>query len=509
MSRAISAPAIARTMIRPETPTRRARWDAPAKGAILMVAAVLLALSIGSGALWATVRDWSSTRLAMTFFLTATVYALIYYSAMVWRVALWLRYRPMESVSDEELPRITVVIPAYNEGPLVRQAILSVGKNRYPSDKLQMICIDDGSTDDTWEHMSAAVAQLGPDANVLLLRQPRNQGKRVALYHGFRRATGDVFVTCDSDAVLAPDALRNGVSPLVRDPRIGAVAGCVEVLNPYESLVTRFLRGTFSLSFKFVRAYQSEFRGVYCTPGAMSIFRAEIVRKVADEWVNETFLGARCTNGEDRHMTNLVLRDGWLTAYQQNAVVRARMPTTYKGLCGMFLRWARSNFRETIFLCRYLFKPFRRDYLGAFRLNMLLMLSTLIVPYFLIANSWILTATNQIYALRHAGLIVLYALTMAAVYYRNERDSDWIWLLFYKVYWVIGLSWIWPYAIFTCRRGGWLTRNTGADRPAQPFATPAMLLSTGPISTEELRPIPVPVAASLPVSASAPVPHAA
>src|SRR5438045_6934102 len=105
-------------------------------------------------------------------------YTLIMYGALVWRIMLWRRYRPIDSVSDEALPSVTVVIPAYNEGALVRQSILSAARSNYPSDKLQIVVVDDGSSDDTWSHIQAAVRELESTINITGIKQPRNMGKR-------------------------------------------------------------------------------------------------------------------------------------------------------------------------------------------------------------------------------------------------------------------------------------------------------------------------------------------
>lgn len=475
-------------------------WERPAKIATVLFTIVALAYSLRSGALWNSYYALATTSAQSAFFWFAFVWSLVCYAALVWRLFLWRRYKPMESVSDAELPTVSVIIPAFNEGALVRQSIRSVAANVYPSEKLQIIVIDDGSGDDTWSHIQAAVAALGPGLDVVTLRHTRNMGKRRALYNGFKHARGEAIVTVDSDTIVDPRAIRNAVSPLVRDPKIGAVAGCVEVLNPYESVFTRFLKTTFTLSFKFVRAYQSEYRGVFCTPGAISIYRASVVRKVAEEWLNQTFLGQPCTIGEDRAMTNLILRDGHLTCYQENARVWSKMPTTYSGMTKMLLRWARSNIRETIALQRFLFTPFRKDYLWTFRLNMLLVLATLIVPYLLVGNSWYLTLTNLGFAMRHAGMVALYGLTMALVYVRCQKDSDWVWLLLYEFFWVTCLAWIMPYALFTLKKTGWLTRGVGIG--AKPGETShsrevAPVLVVRPTSTGAMLPTGAPVAAAV------------
>ncbi|MFO0972746.1 MAG: glycosyltransferase [Phycisphaerae bacterium] len=441
-------------------------WERPAKIATVLFTIVALVYSLRSGALWNAYAPLSHGGAVSAFFWFAFVWSLVCYAALVWRLWLWKRYRPMESVSDAELPTLSVIIPAFNEGALVRQSIRSVAENVYPSEKLQIIVIDDGSRDDTWDHIQAAAEALGPGVDVLTLRHTRNMGKRRALYNGFKHARGAAIITVDSDTIVDPRALRNAVSPLVRDERIGAVAGCVEVLNPYESIFTRFLKATFALSFKFVRAYQSEYRGVFCTPGAISVYRASVVREVADEWLNQTFLGQPCTIGEDRAMTNLILRGGWLTCYQQNARVWSQMPTSFTGMSKMLLRWARSNIRETIILNRFMYKPFRKEYLWTFRLNMMLVLLTLIVPYLLVGNSWYLTFTSLPFAMRHAGMVAIYGATMALIYYRCQKDHDWVWLLLYEFFWVVCLAWIMPYALVSLKKTGWLTRGEGVGGPA-------------------------------------------
>ncbi|MCZ6698602.1 MAG: glycosyltransferase [Planctomycetota bacterium] len=465
----------------PLMPERWVREEPYVKIAIVLLAGAALWSILASGLLWSGFGDIVATPRSRSFWISMLSYGGLMYLAFGWRVSLWLRYRPMESVDDASLPSVSVVIPAYNEGPLVRQSILSAAASRYPADRIEIIAIDDGSDDDTWSQILAAARDAGDRVSIRTVRQPRNTGKRAALCRGFAVARGDVFITTDSDSVLEPDAVRNAVSPLVRDSSIGCVAGCVRVLNPRQSVLTRFLKCTFSLSFRFVRAYQNEFGGIFCTPGALSAYRADFVRRVADEWRNQRFCGRACVTGEDRAMTNLFLRDGWLTAYQDNAVVYARMPHTYKGLTGMFLRWARSNIRETVILFRFLFTRFRTRHLQAFRLNMCLATLSLVLPPVIIAGSLSLMLTQDGYLLRHAAVVILYAVTMSAVYFRNERDSDWVWLFLYQFFWVACLSWIIPYAAMTLRNTGWLTRGHTEDtddRDAEIVRSPATVLAS-------------------------------
>ena len=68
---------------------------------------------------------------------------------LLYILSLYLRYRSIKSVSDDRLPVSTVIVPAYNEGELVYQTLMSLAQSDYPHEKLQLISIDDGSKDDT------------------------------------------------------------------------------------------------------------------------------------------------------------------------------------------------------------------------------------------------------------------------------------------------------------------------------------------------------------------------
>ncbi|MCB9857850.1 MAG: glycosyltransferase family 2 protein [Phycisphaerales bacterium] len=439
--------------------------------AIFVGVAVLVLAVLRQDSFWHAYGSGSSSAVRWI----AGVYAAVMLGAFAWRIVLWLRYRADAPVNDDVLPRISVVIPAYNEGPMVREAILSAARSDIPRDRLEIIAVDDGSDDDTWRHIREAASRAPAGVQLVTHRLPENRGKREALSAGFAMASGDVFVTLDSDSVLERDALRNLVAPIVRDVQIDCVAGCVRVLNSRASMITRLLKCYFSLSFRFVRAYQNGFRGIFCAPGAISAYRASAIRRVLSDWREQAFLGRPCVTGEDRSLTNLVMRGGGLTAYQQTAVAHTAVPETYSGMAKMFLRWARSNIRETIILWRFMWRPFRERHVGLFRFNMVLVLMSLLLPYFFVSHSAALFLTSDGFMLQYVMAVVFGGLLMGAIYYRNERDGDWIWLVFYQFFWVVFLSWILPYAAMTLRNTGWLTRgstDTDSKEAAQRVSSP-------------------------------------
>ena len=229
------------------------------KSTIVLVAGIVLILSwVYEPSQQAVEFLWRSMpgRCLVIF---GTLYGLLTGIWCFWRLWLAIRYRPFPLVGDNRLPQITVVVPAYNEGSLVRETLRSLARSHYPRDRLEIIIVDDGSDDDTWSHIEAAASEIGP--LITPIKCPVNRGKRWALWEGFRRAKGDVFVTVDSDSLVENDALRALVSPTVTDGRIGAVAGNVRVLNRDEGLIPRMMAVRYVKTFDYKRAAQSMMGG--------------------------------------------------------------------------------------------------------------------------------------------------------------------------------------------------------------------------------------------------------
>ncbi len=370
------------------------------------------------------------------------------------RAALWLRYRPVAPRDD--LPAVTVVVPAYNEGPMVRHALDSIVASDYPASRLEVICVDDGSRDDTWDHIEAA----GRDhpGRIRAIRFPANRGKREALYAAFREARGEILVTIDSDSVIEPRTLAHLVAPFQGDRRVGAVAGKVKVLNRRQTLISRMLGVVYIFAFDYIRAAQSTFKTVVCCPGALSSYRRSIIVPILDEWRTQRFLGVRCTYGEDRSLTTYVLQAGSYCVYQQTAVVHTLAPKTYAGLCRMYLRWHRSNIRESIRQAAFLFSRYRRRH------------RILPILDFLFVNSRFVlqpvTMALAFYMLfRSPHLLAPYLAAMGAgaalstVYYlRSERDTDCCYWILYSWFSLVALAWLPLAAALTLRSRSWMTR---------------------------------------------------
>jgi hyaluronan synthase len=371
------------------------------------------------------------------------------------RTLLWFRYRTPPLATMEEAPALTVIIPAYNEGPMVARSIESVAQARYPRERLEIFVVDDGSTDDTWLHVER-VARRYPGL-VTPLRFERNRGKRAALEAGFRRGRGEIMVTIDSDSVIEPDTLLAMAGPF-GDARVGAVAGKVSVFNRGDGIIPRMLKVRYALSFDFLRAVQSTYGTVYCCPGALAAYRTRVVRDVLEAWVDQRFLGKRCTYGEDRAMTNAILHEGYDCIYQRAGIVHTLVPTTYRRLCKMFLRWDRSYVREELRFVREVVwrRPPRARAIA---------LVEAVVTNSRYPVAWATLALLLTLGVSHPGVLLRFGCALLLVssfnmlyYLRGERHWDFVYGIGYSFFSAFALFWIFPYALCTARAQGWLTR---------------------------------------------------
>ena len=424
---------------------------------VLMIGAVYLAFIL-QGDFTQLHLERRSTVIGIIFMIVAAVFFVFKLSFFIYTFVRFLKYKAIPSVSDAALPTITVIVPAYNEGKQVWATLKSLADSDYPEHKVQLLAIDDGSKDDTWKWMLEAKKELGD--RVSICQQPKNMGKRHALYRGFNEGTGEIFVTVDSDSIVDTDTLRNLVSPFITDKNCGAVAGNIRVLNNKDALLPKMLDVSFALSFEFVRSSESTLNSVLCTPGALAAYRATAVFACLEDWINQTFMGVPSDIGEDRAMTNMILKQGFHVLFQRNAFAYTNVPEKYKGLYKMFIRWGRSNVRENIQMSKYVFKNFRKGPKAGTRLLFFSQFSRIVLCYPFVLFMLFFVVTHPLLFLSSTLISILVLSTFPVLFYAKRYTFiESFWAYSYSILYTFGLFWITPYAIATANRRGWLTRD--------------------------------------------------
>ena len=367
-------------------------------------------------------------------------------------------YRPFKENFE---PTCDVIIPAFNEGRYVYDTIQSVLSCDYPPEKLNLIVVDDGSTDDTADWIRRA-AEETPRVKTIFLE--KNSGKKHALYAALRTSSSEVVVTIDSDSIIEKEAITQIVKPFVNE-RIGAVAGNIRVSNITDGMIPQMMDIIFVFCYEFLRSSQSKCGTVLCTPGALSAYRRNAVVSVMEAWLNQRFLGEYTSIGEDRALTCLLLRREWLVVYQCSAVAFTKMPTGYFDVCKMLLRWVRGDIRENILMFPYVFRkfsPFDLRHLGL-QLHYIAFNLGIITPIFFIPVLLVYLTFHffeSMFLFAYLVLITLmWAIVPAMIYAKRYSLLKSLYAFVYGVFSMFCLSWIPIYGMLTLRNNKWLTRR--------------------------------------------------
>jgi hyaluronan synthase len=391
------------------------------------------------------------------------VYGLVVVALIAARFLLSLPYRAPRDAGLE--PHVAIVMPAFNEEEAIARSLRSLLTLDYPPEKLELVAVNDGSTDDTLAQIRHVAAQ---EPRVRVIDLGHNQGKRAAMAAGIRVTGADILAFVDSDSTLEPDALRRIVQGFA-DPKVGAICGHADVANVDDSWLTRMQVVRYFVAFRVVKAAESLFNCVTCCSGCFSVYRRAAILPHLDGWERQTFLGAAATFGDDRALTNLVLRD-WRVKYAADAVSHTAVPSTLRQFLRQQLRWKRSWTRESLLLARF---AWRKHPLASIQIYAGTVIS-LIAPIVAIRSLlWMPLLGGRGAPLVYLG--GLYAMSLAyGLYYvvrRRRYDPRWIYGIAFCGFYIVFLLWQTYWAILTARSSDWGTRPSTAA--LEPLVEPA------------------------------------
>ena len=247
-----------------------------------------------------------------------------------------LLYSPIEKLryrqrNDRRLPRVSVIVPAWNEEVGIIKTMESVVRARYAN--FELVVVNDGSTDRTHELVTEYIKQhraskkTGGHPPIKYLNLP-NGGKATAMNRALEVVDGEIMITIDADSVMDPYAIRQFVDSFT-DEKVAGVAGNVIVANrnkPLELLQQlEYLYGFF-----FKRA-DSVFNSVYIIGGAAAAYRTSVIKELGG------FDEAIIT--EDIELSVRLLNAGYKTRYAAKSVIYTEGPSEWTGLCKQRLRW--------------------------------------------------------------------------------------------------------------------------------------------------------------------------
>ena len=295
-----------------------------------------------------TVLSWNgllvySSIVALVIFLFILLFR--YFSILVMAYLYITKY----TVQDIEgyFPFISIIVPVYNEGKVVKDSVESLLFLDYPN--YEIIVVNDGSTDNTAEVASTLVGyQQGRSSlvKVSLINKP-NGGKSKALNAGIQYSEAEFVLCMDGDSQLSPDTLKVGIRHFV-DPNVGAVAGNVKVDNR-KKVLTDLQALEYVEGLNLARSAQGFLKMVNIIPGPIGIFRKTALRD-AGYYSSDTF-------AEDADMTLKVLAKGWKINYEPNAIALTEAPSKLHQLLKQRYRWTRGILQAIRKHKEHLFNP--------------------------------------------------------------------------------------------------------------------------------------------------------
>lgn len=353
---------------------------------------------------------------------------------------------------EEYEPTVAFVIPCKNEEEDIIETIWQCYNVDYPIEKVEVIVINDGSTDSTVEVLKK-LRKIYPDLRVF--DWPKNQGKRWGMAAGFTASNSEIIIQLDSDSYIEPTSLRDLLAPF-RNPNVAAVCANGEPKNSDSNIITRMQAAYYFMSFKILKAAESSYDTVFCCSGCCSAYRKDAVMPVLFQWLGEKFLGKTVTWGDDRALTSWLLKSGWKTVYADKARAYTVVPDTWKKLLTQQLRWKKSWIVNFFITSRFIIK--KQPFITFFYYFPLVLIS-LLAP--------IMTFRALIYAPIVHGIMPIYHFlgvmlltTLFAVYYRylDRTNKYWPYLFLWSIFTFFVLSFMIAWAAVRIQDRGWGTR---------------------------------------------------
>lgn len=353
-------------------------------------------------------------------------------------------------------PKISIVIPAKDEEDSIYKTIKTSITSEYLGE-IECVLINDGSGDNTLKEMFRAKKELeNPDRRTIkIINFEKNLGKREGMSAGIRESDGEIIIFVDSDSFLNRDSIPHIISHFKDDPRLGAISGNTLVENR-ETFLAKMQSARYAISFDIFKACESIFGVVSCCPGCFSAYRRDAIDRIIENWRNRHFLGSRATFGDDRSMTNYILKDGWKVTYCRKAKATTIVPDTYKKFIKQQLRWKKSWIREGLFgAATFMWKKHPVAAI-AFYTNLIIpfigpfiVLTGLIFK--IISGEWlnVLIFIISVTSMSFAYGLFTYALT---------KQKDFIYSIPFTIFYSFILVWQMPWAIIRIKDTRWGTR---------------------------------------------------
>lgn len=219
--------------------------------------------------------------LLTTIFLSLLTYHYIGYPLLLF---VWAKIWPRKNRQVDITPTVSILVAAYNEEDVIAQKLDSCIALNYPKDKLEIIVVSDGSIDQTVDIVGR---YAGRHSEVIFIPKEVREGKSRALNTGAERATGDILVISDANAMLDPDAIRLLVRNFA-DPQVGCVSGSRHLLSGENGGIEKS-SGLYWRYESAIKRWESKTGSTVGVLGSMLAIRQTLFRPIPSDIINDDF----------------------------------------------------------------------------------------------------------------------------------------------------------------------------------------------------------------------------
>ncbi len=239
-----------------------------------------------------------------------------FYCLLCLRYSRISRFFGRHSIPSDILPRISFIVPVYNEEKVINQRIQNLLGIDYPKEKVEIVFVDGGSDDGTVEKIESQAKGL--PLSVKIVKQGSRKGFNRAVIDGFNSTSGEVIFITGAEAQYAPDAPRI-MSNYFADPNVGAVNGTMKVSNVGAGLSTE-LESAYRSLYDFVRLAESNLDSPFDIKGEIAAMRRDVCQHLVE---NPQLSKKGCI---DACISFQAKKDGYRTVYDPEAIYYEAAP---------------------------------------------------------------------------------------------------------------------------------------------------------------------------------------
>ena len=235
--------------------------------------------------------------------------AIVVYTYVGYGIVLYLlvfvkrlatKAKPLADITDDRLPEVTLMVCAYNEEDIIAEKMDNTRRLDYPSDRLHLVWVTDGSNDNTNVLLSAY-----PEVKVIY--SPERRGKAAALKHGIKEIDTEIVMMTDANTMLNPEAVRE-VARLMQDPKVGCVSGEKKVMARSNSDEAAQGEGLYWKYESTLKRLDSELYSAMGAAGELCVIRRQLMTDIPDDTLLDDFI-----------ISMEIVKKGYKIAYTSNA----------------------------------------------------------------------------------------------------------------------------------------------------------------------------------------------